>query len=107
MDASEITTIIESEIAGDWTRSNYHGVDLRECLVPPRKCTFCNGFPQLNEGKPVELWIVLEELPGEKEGYLIVCDDSGTQFGLADWNGSNPPVLLGFHGTFLDALAAM
>lgn len=52
------------------------------------------------------MWLVLEETPGSKDGYLIVYDERRHSFGLADWDGDTP-VFLGFHGRFLDALEAM
>lgn len=33
MTSKEITELIETEIDGDWSRSNFHGVDLKKCLV--------------------------------------------------------------------------
>lgn len=60
----------------------------------------------LNGGKPLQLWIVLEETPGKKDGYLIVFDERKRMFGLADW-GADGPDFLGFHGSFLKTLKGM
>ena len=52
------------------------------------------------------MWIVLEETPGKKDGYLIAFDERKHKFGLADWNG-DIPVFLGYHGSFMDTLEGM
>jgi hypothetical protein len=49
-----------------------------------------NTFPKLNGGKPLQFWIVLEESPGKKDGYLIVFDDRQRIFGLAIWERRHP-----------------
>ena len=106
MIAAEVRAIIESEIGNDWSQTNSHGVDLRRCLVPPRLVACRNTFPKLDGGKPLQLWIVLEETPAMQGGYLIVFDETRLVFGLADWDGDTP-VFLGFHGTFLNTLRGM
>jgi hypothetical protein len=63
-------------------------------LVQPRKVACRSTFPELNGGKPLQLWIVLEESPGERDGYLIVFDDRQGIFGLVNWDG-DVPVLIG------------
>lgn len=105
MTSTEVRAIVEEETGGDWSRSNSHAVDLRKCLVPPRKVACRDTFPKLNGGKPLQLWVVLEEIPGTREGYLIVFDERGV-FGLADWSGDTP-MFLGFHGSFLNTLEGM
>lgn len=106
MTSDEVRALIEAEIGGNWSQSNTHGVDLRACLVQPRRVSCRNTFPKLNGGKPLTLWIVLEETPGLQAGYLIVYDDRKGEFGLADWDGDTP-VFWGYHGTFLSALQGM
>jgi hypothetical protein len=106
MTSAEVREVVEAEVGSDYSQSNAHGVDLRRCLVQPRNVSCRNTFPKLNSGKPLQLWIVLEETPGEREGYLIVFDDRQRLFGLADWDGDTP-VFLGFHGSFLDTLQGM
>ena len=106
MDASDIRRLVESEIGGDWSRTNDHRVDLRKCVIKPRLVSCKNTFPKLRGGKPLDLWIVLEEHPGTTDGYLIVFDEENHRFGLADYSGATP-VFLGFHGSFLAALAGM
>jgi len=100
MKQSEISKIIEQEINGNWSLSNLHGVDLRKCLVEPVKQVFVDSF---NEGKIIQLWLVLEEVPEDKSGYKIIFDEGTRMFGLATSNG----VLIGFHGTFIKTLESM
>jgi hypothetical protein len=106
MTPAEITAVVRAEIGDDWDRENPHNVDLRRCLVTPRKVSCRNTFPQLEGGRALDMWIVLEETPGENEGYLIVFDEQKRKFGLADWD-EDTPVFLGYHGTFLDTLDGM
>src|SRR6266516_5723490 len=40
MSPSDVSKIITDEIAGDWSRSNLHGLDLRKCLVTPERRLF-------------------------------------------------------------------
>jgi hypothetical protein len=106
MTSAEVRAIIEAKLDGDLSTTNGHGVDLRKCLVEPRRVACRNTFPKLQEGKPLQLWIVLEETLGKSDGYLVVFDEERAKFGLADWDGEFP-VFLGFHGTFLDSLRGM
>jgi hypothetical protein len=106
MNPAEVRAIVEAEIGDDWSRSNAHAVDLRKCLVQPRQVACRNAFPKLNAGKPLQLWIVLEETPGRRDGYLIVFDERRRMFGLPDWDGE-APVFLGYYGTFLNTLQGM
>ena len=103
MNATEVTRLIESEIGEDWDRSNAHGVDLKVCLVPPALCRFENCF---NPVDSIELWLVLEEDPQNKGGYMIVFDDSTREFGLAI-HGTDQDVSLWSYGSFLDTLEGM
>ncbi len=106
MTSAGVRARVEAEIGTDWSRSNAHGVDLRRCLVQPRRVTCVNTFPQLNGGEPLSRWIVLEESPGGTDGYLIVFDDRCGDYGLAI-RGSDGPVFIGYHGSFLDTLRGM
>jgi hypothetical protein len=106
MTSAEVRAIVEAEIGGDWSQSNAHAVDLRQCLVQPWKATGRNTFPTLDGGKPLQLWVVLEERPGTKYGYLIVFDETQRECGLAYWDG-DPPAFLGFYGSFLNTLRGM
>lgn len=106
MTPTEVQAIVAAEIGGDWSQSNIHGVDLRSCLVQPRQTACRNTFPRLDGGRPLQLWIVLEERPRTRQGYLIVFDERHGRFGLADWK-DDTPVLLGFHGSFLNTLRGM
>jgi hypothetical protein len=90
MTSAEVRAIVEAEIGGDWSQSNSHAVDLRRCLVQPRQVACRNTFPKLDAGKPLQLWIVLEERPDTKDGDLIVFDERQRKFGLADWDGDTP-----------------
>ena len=101
MTSEEVLRLIENEIAGNWTRSNAHGVDLRRCLLrPPRK----QVFEDLG-GTKIELWRVLDENPGG--GYSIVFDEEEGSYGLATEDIRRGWVFIGYYGTFLETLENM
>jgi len=106
MEPSEVTEIIGSEVAGDWSHSNAHGVDLKRCLVFPVKQLYENPVRNSTTGT-IELWLVLEESPERKSGYKIVFDEKSRKFGLAIKDTQNKNAFLGFYGTFLATLDAM
>ncbi len=99
MSPAEISRAIATEINGDRTRRNPHGVDLKRCLVKPVLRRFADGG---NKARSLELWLVLDEHPMAHDGYAVVFDDSQGQYGLA-----NGDVFLGYYGTFLQTLDAM
>ena len=103
MESGEILTLIELEIAGDWSHTNAHGVNLRTCLVTPEKKLY-----HLHPNGTQELWLVLEEDPTTRGGYKIVYDDVRKEFGLATADISDPiDFYLGPYGSFFKTLDAM
>ena len=109
MNANEVKEIIEKEIAGRRVASNWHDVDVRACLVEPRKISAQNTFPHPGrpEPKTLDLWLVLEELPGENDGYLILFDQDLHEFGLGIWGKGGGIVFIGYYGSFLSTLQGM
>lgn len=109
MTGEAVRELIEREIAGDWSRTNAHGCDLRRCLVPPelREYDDCGGGRPLVEPCPVvRLWLVLEEVPEVHSGYKIVYGPEAGMFGLAV-PGTTRDVFIGYHGSFFDAYRGM
>jgi hypothetical protein len=105
MTSGEVAIRVRREIGDQWDASNLHGVDLRRCLVEPRKATFVAGW---DARQTVEAWIVLEETPGDpKGGYLIAFDEAEDAYGLADVGGDGRPCFIGYYGDFLTTLAGM
>lgn len=103
MNAEEIKKIIARELDESKSVSNWHGVSLHECLVNPTKRNYEDSF---NQGEVIELWLVLEECPNEKDGYQIVFDEKMHEFGLA-LPGNELDLFLGYYGSFLEALEGM
>ncbi len=59
----------------------------------------------------MELWLVLEECPDTRNGYKIVYDENENMYGLA-YSAEPDSVepeddLIGFYGSFLEALEDM
>ena len=99
MTAAELSALLESEIDGNWSLSNAHGVDLRRCLVEPQKRMYRDS---MDGASRLQLWLVLEEDPASHSGYEIVFDDQSMTFGLATGD-----LFLGLYGTFLETLENM
>jgi len=109
MTAEAVRELVEREIAGDWSRTNAHGCDLRRCLVPPelREYDDCGGGRPLVEPYPViRMWLVLEETPEDRDGYKIVYGEEAGMFGLAV-PGTARDVFIGYYGSFLDTYRGM
>ena len=109
MSPAEVKRKVLDEIGSDWSRSNLHGVNLKQCLLstPIRKSLRNSWFDtKLRESDTnrinVELWLILEERPTEKDGYAIVYSEEGDQFGLAMGE-----TFIAFYGSFIETLNAM
>lgn len=105
MTPHDVRTLVEREIGDDWTRTNLHNCDLRRCLVEPHVETF-DLMDNASPPPTVDLWVVLEERPDEKDGYKVVFDEATHKFGLA-LDGETRPYYVGSYGTFLKAFKAM
>jgi hypothetical protein len=103
MTADEVRALVETEIAGDWSRTNHHGCDLRRCLVEPVLRDYEDGS---NPPQRLRLWLVLEETPEHSGGYKIVFNEESRMFGLVV-PGRGHAVLIGYYGNFLETYAAM
>ena len=101
---SDVRNRVEQEIAGDWGRSNAHGVDLKTCLVDPRRQQYRDSF---NESRTLDLWLVLEEDVQTHGGYEIIFDENNCQYGLAITDRNGCRIVLGYYGTFLETFDAM
>jgi hypothetical protein len=55
----------------------------------------------------VELWLVLEERPDQRNGYKIVFDESRGDFGLACPGIAGHDIFLGCYGSFWTTFEAM
>jgi len=103
MTAEEVTKIVESELGNGRNRTNAHGCDLHTCLVEPYKQTFAGIRPE----DEFQLWVVLEERPGQQEGYLIVFDEDAEAFGLAVHGQKGKPTYISQCNSFIDAFDGM
>ena len=104
MSPSDISEAIAHEIDGDWSRPNPHGVDLRRCLVTPQRARFVDAS---DETRSLDLWLVLEEKPGDHSGYKIVFDEARGEYGLAVTGQTGRDVFIGYYGSFLETLDGM
>jgi hypothetical protein len=104
MTPEDVSRIISDEIGDDWKHSNWHGCDLRACLVTPER-RLLSDFR--DESKTLEMWLVLEEDADTHTGYRIVFDEKERQFGLAIEGMHGRDVWLGYYGSFLQTFDGM
>jgi hypothetical protein len=111
MTALEVQSYVLAEISSEWGRSNTHGVDLRSCIVEPRRILVI--WRTVRDGQIAqenrEVWLVLEERPTSKDGYKIVFDESRKTFGLASSGFPSDlyPCLCGYYGDFWTTFEGM
>ena len=104
MTPEDVRAIVLDQIGEQWSRSNLHGCDLRECLVdPPQKLTLINATDEAETNG----WLVLREDPAGGAGYGVVFHEASGQFGLTQFADSYRPCLIGIYGQFFDAFDAM
>ena len=108
MDPKTIKYKIEKEIGDRWSETNWHGLDLKKCLVEPRLVSVRNTFP-VYRPKPriLNLWLVLEEFPERKKGYLILFNHDRDVFGLGKWSEEDEIYLVGYYGSFWSTFMGM
>lgn len=101
MKPKEISQMIEKEIGGDWSISNWHGCDLKKCLIRPkkRKVFWFGGVK--------EVWIVLEEDPLELDKIKICFDEETKKYGLVFPSHKGFGFAVNSHDTFLEAFEYM
>ncbi len=111
MDAADVSKLIQLQIAGRQSPPNSHGVDLHRCLVRPVRISVVNRSVLRGKIRDAveDVWLVLEERPGAREGYQIVFSESGKAFGLVSEGlpSDTLPILCGWYGDFPTTLAAM
>ena len=106
----DVTLLVQRQIeASAWSpdddRQNPHGLDLARCLVePPVHQTYLDSF---NDNAPIDLWLVLREMPGGHGGYEVVFSEAEGDFGLAVRGDDGQGVLIGMYGSFPETLTSM
>jgi hypothetical protein len=86
---------------------NAHGItsdNIQAHLVEPRLETF-GGLS--DETPELDLWVVLEEYPGDIRGYLVTYDPTNASYGLAVTSTDGKGLYIGAYGSFLKALNSM
>ena len=103
--------MIEDQLKASESLPNSHGINLRRCLTTPTLIKMTDR--KVLNGKVKDsietVWLVLEERPGEQEGYKIIFNAARGLFGLASQGFPNDqfPVLCGYYGDFPTTLASM
>lgn len=104
---SKIQTIIQEELKVHKQEGNVIIRDFPSSLLSiPIKRQFYNDWSKEIE----DYWIVFDEMPNDnKEGYLIIYDDSLNEFGLATKTSmtKDKGMFIGLHGSFIDAFIGM
>jgi hypothetical protein len=101
MTADEVRALVDEDIQRNWPpEMNWHGIQLEQCLRPqPELRTYRDSF---SEDEVVQLWLVLQEVPGDESSYQVIFDEESGKFGLAIGG-----VFIGFYGSFVDTVAGM
>jgi hypothetical protein len=101
MTADEVRQLVDHDIQGNWPPTmNWHGIQLDRCLLAqPELRTYRDSF---SEGEVVQLWLVLQEVPGDESSYQVIFDEDRGDFGLAIGG-----VFIGFYGSFVQTVAGM
>ncbi len=111
MTPDDVSRKIDAEIDGRWNESNLHGINLRGCIVPPTVTKLIHRKVEAGRiyESVIEVWLVLEEKPIEKDGYKIIFDEASGMFGLASqgWPSDPHPSLDGFYSDFMSAVKGM
>ncbi|MCC6739800.1 MAG: hypothetical protein IT452_12205 [Planctomycetia bacterium] len=111
MNAREIERLVHDAIGDSWEETNFHGVDLRKALVPPRLIKVIQRHVDRGtvRDEVTDAWLVLIEDPESGRGYRIVADADGRTFGLASEGSRTDPhlVLCGWYGDFWTAFKGM
>lgn len=111
MEPRDVRKVVEDAIGDDWTVTNHHQVDLRHALVQPRRITVIERTVRNGKlrDRIATVWLVLEELVGQEEGYRIVMKENEPVFGLAaeGFPEDEHLVLCGWYGDFMSTFQGM
>src|SRR5271166_5656850 len=111
MTSDDVRKRVEAEIGGGSSESSLHGIDLRQCLVRPTLTKVIHQ--RVKDGRiheeVSEVWLVLEETRGKRDGYKVVFDENSGKFGLATPGFASDPhlCLFGWYGDFMTTIKAM
>ena len=100
--SKKISLELESSVT-----TNAHGINRQNItnhLIDPEEHLYLDP---MDDDRTYQFWKVLEEIPGEKDGYTIFFDPESEEFGLAIYNENNQMVMLGIYGTFIETLDSM
>jgi hypothetical protein len=107
MTENKIKALIQEELNVHKQEKNKIVRDFPNSLLSvPIKRQFYNDWSKEIE----DYWIVFDEIPNDnKEGYLIIYDDSLNEFGLATKTSltKDKGLFIGLHGSFIDAFIGM
>jgi hypothetical protein len=110
MTSTEIEQIINAEIREIQSFQSYHVTSIEPYLVKPYK-EWCVSNYQMDSELVFEVWIVFEETPTKRDGYVIAFDEeeiSENPYVLAIWNREKTSLDYCWHqSTFLKTLEGM
>jgi hypothetical protein len=98
----QVENIVLDAIADKWSKTNLHGVNLRNSVVRPERIIALDA----NE-KEKTVWLVLLEVPETRLGYGIGYDEESGQFGLLQFTKEYEPFIIGLYGGFFAPFEAM
>lgn len=95
--------------AADCLAVKNHGITLEEALVAPQRIVITERIVRagMTRDKNLNVWLVGQE--NSHDGYKIILQEDGTQFGLASsgFASDKHSILAGWYGTLKSAFLSM
>jgi hypothetical protein len=106
--AKQVSQLVSQELIHCAEFSSWHGITAENLekhrVSPPCSRRFKESF----QDGCLWLWVILDELPQSKDGYLIVYDPRRNLFGLATKSdGKSDGTFIGYYGNLRETLEGM
>jgi hypothetical protein len=109
MNIQDVKERVRLQAGNDLGITNDHGITLRQALVPPERISVIIRTVRSGRVKDTKqtVWLVGKENSGD--GYSIVMEEDGLQFGLAStgFPRDEHPILTGWYGGLVSAFLSM
>jgi hypothetical protein len=109
MTFDEVQSLVRAQSAENLSVTNAHRIKLEQTIISPQRVPLI--FRTVVDGsakdQTLNVWLVGQE--GIADGYKIVMQDDGKQFGLASVGFAEDKdlILVGWYGTLMSAFLAM
>ncbi len=106
MTANEVQSLVRSQIAEDLTTTAEQRIALERMMLSPQVASVITVRTPPLEDEELDVWLIGEDAP---EGYKIIMQNDGKQFGLAATGFPNDKrlVVVGWYGSLKSAFLGM